>query len=129
MDSSSDYDLEIPYLQSFTYGTGVRQQTSFDIVNTNPSDVMVFKQIAVENLNAASVATTAAIYLNGVLIAPSSYMSPTPHGLGVTATGLPYLVLQMSDKITISITGATTGDQLEVQGLYTEVPRASAIPQ
>lgn len=118
---SSEYDVQTPYLQSFVYGTGSEQSTSFTIQSNNPSQLWVFKQLGVENNNAASGSTTVALYLNGVLIAPSAYLTPTPGGLGTSASGLPYLVLQSTDQLSVSITGATAGDQIKVLGLYTEV--------
>lgn len=126
---SPDYDVMIPYLQSFTFGSGSGQKTSFDITQTNPAVKWVFKQVAVENLNGASASTTVALYLNSVLIAPSAFMTPTPHGLGVCASGQPYLTLQATDKLTVAVQGATAGDEIEVQGLYTSVPVSYAIPQ
>ena len=122
METGVSYDTMIPYLKSFIYGTGVGQQTSFTIEQTNPSQKWVFKQLAVESNNAKSSATTAAMYLNGVLISPSSFMSPTPNGIGVSAAGEPALVLNVSDKLSVAIQGATAGDQIEIQGLYCQIP-------
>lgn len=127
VSSSTDYDVLIPYLKSFIFGTTGTRATSFTIEQDNPAVKWVFKQLAVESNNAASAATTAAMYLNGVLISPSSFMSPTPNGLGVAASGQPYLVLQVSDKLTIAINGATVGDQIEIQGLYSSIPVGYAI--
>lgn len=121
----AEYDIEIPYQQSFVFGTNPGatppQATSFTISQTNPAAKWVFKQLAVENQNAASAGTTVAMYLNNVLIAPSSYMSPTPKGVGTVASGLPWIVLQASDQLLIEVQGAATGDQINVQGLYVEV--------
>ena len=125
---SSDYDRMIPYLQSFVYGTGADQKTSFDITQTNPAVRWIFKQLAVENTNSKSTNTTVALYLNKVLLAPSSYMTPTPNGLGVAASGQPYIVLNVTDTLTVALTGATGGDEINVQGLYTEMMLSNAVP-
>lgn len=126
---SSEYDVQQPYLQSFVYGTGVGQAVSFTIQSNNPSQLWVFKQLGVENDNPASGNTTVALYLNGVMVAPSAYLTPTTGSvgavggaLGTSAAGLPYLVLQSSDQLIVSVAGATAGDQIKVLGLYTEVP-------
>jgi hypothetical protein len=116
-----EYDALLPFQQSFLYGTGVGQAKSYTIQQTNSAVVWVFKEIAVENNNAASASTTATLYLNNVLLSPSTYLIPTTNGLGITADGLPYIPLLMSDQLTISIAGATIGDQITIQGLYTEI--------
>lgn len=116
-----EYDTLIPYQDSFLYGTGAGHATSFTIQQTNSAVVWVFKEIAVESNNAASASTTATLYLNNVLLSPSTFLIPTTNGLGITADGLPYIPLQMSDQLMISIAGATVGDQITIQGLYTEI--------
>lgn len=125
MSDSTDYDVEIAYLESFIYGTNPGatppQATSFTIQQTNPAVKWIFKQVAVENNNAASGNTTVTLYLNNVLLAPSSFMTPTPRGIGTAAAGLPYAVLSSTDTLMVAVTGATTGDQITVQGLYTQV--------
>lgn len=125
MTTYPEYDIEISYLQSFVYGNSPGatppQATSFTIQQTNPSARWAFKQLAVENLNAASGGTTVAMYLNGLLIAPSTFLTPTPKGIGTVASGLPWIVLQASDQLVVEVQGASTGDQINVQGLYVEV--------
>lgn len=121
MSQSTDYDVMIPFLQSIVFGTGSNQATSYTIQQTNTSVRWIFKQLAVENQNTASTSTTVALYLNGVLLSPSSYLIPTPNGLGAVASGLPYIVLQYSDQLQVSFGGATAGDLIKIQGLYTEL--------
>lgn len=118
---TDNYDIELPYLQSIVYGTGTNQATSYTIQQTNTAVKWIFKQISVENLNANSTGTTVALYLNNILLAPSYFLVPTPKGLGAAATGLPYVVMQSSDSLLVEFSGATVGDQINIQGLYTEV--------
>ena len=130
LSSYAEYDVELAYLASIVFGTNAgatpAQATSATIAQTNPAVKWVFKQIAVENTNAASAATTVALYLNGVLIAPSAFMTPTPNGLGVSASGLPWIVLGSTDTLVIDVQGATVGDQIKIQGLYVQVSSVSS---
>lgn len=77
------------------------------------------EEISVRTGRVAS-ATTASIFKNGNLVAPSAALTPLPVGQGTAAGGLPYEYLTSSDELEIMVQGATAGDVVTVRAQYRE---------
>lgn len=77
------------------------------------------EQVAVVTAQVSS-STTASIFLNGNLVAPSAALTPLPTGQGTAAGGVPYLYLRATDQATIRIQAAIPGDVVQFRAQYRE---------
>lgn len=77
------------------------------------------EEVSVRTGQVAS-ATTASIFKNGNLVAPSAALTPLPTGQGTAAGGLPYEYLTASDELEIQVQGAVSGDTVTVRAQYRE---------
>ena len=75
-----------------------------------------------------AVAGTVSIWKNGVLWAPSAALTPIPNilnlagsgGSGITASGLPYMVLRSGDLAQVVFQGCIPGDVVTANFIYEE---------
>lgn len=75
-----------------------------------------------------AVAGTVSIWKNGVLWAPSAALTPIPNilnlagagGSGITASGLPYMVLRSGDTAQAVFQGCIPGDVATANFIYEE---------
>lgn len=97
------------------------------ITHQNASAVWEIEQVSV-TVGPNSTTGNVAIYKNGNLVAPTSLLVPqvAPAGnqttVGQTAAGLPYAYIQASDQLQIVISGAASGDHMNVRAQIREYP-------
>lgn len=113
------------WLQSSQIGsTGM---ATAEITHQNAAVVWEIEQVSV-TVGPNSTGGNVAIYKNNNLVAPTSILVPqvSPSGgqktIGQTAAGLPYVYIQASDKLQIVVSGAASGDNMNVRAQIREYP-------